>query len=150
MPSAWWVTWRSCWNHCKLALPVWSSKGRSRRYGRKTFKACTPASSSKRWRVGPLRGGQLTRLVGDGMPGASIVRIAETASSDASVIKRAGRAGSHTLSTSADIRAAWSCSKLRYSTAIRPHQNVASGCVELHRKVSGAAKVAKPLTNLPR
>ena len=28
-------------------------------------------------RVGPLRGGQLTRLVGDGMPGASIVRLLE-------------------------------------------------------------------------
>ena len=99
-------------------------------------------------RVGPLRGDQLTRLVGDGMPGASIVRLLKDRRN--SQLRRVsnqtrGPSGSHTLSTGADIRAAWSCWKLRCSTVTAVHRNVAFG---LHREVSGAAKFAKPLTNL--
>ena len=92
-------------------------------------------------RVGPLRGGQLTRLVGDGMPGGRIVRLLKDRRN--SQLRRvSSRAGSHTLNTGADIRAAWSCSKLRCSAAV--HRNMAFG---LHRLVSGL-KFAKPFTNL--
>ena len=70
-------------------------------------------------------------------------RMAETASSEASVSRRVGRAGSHTRRTGADVSAALSASKLRCSAA--PQVNRARG---LQRAVSGAARAEKRSTNL--
>ena len=94
-------------------------------------------------RVGTLRAVD-SKATGCRAPASSgCSRIAETASSDASVIKGVGRLGSYTLSAGADIRAAWSCSKLRDMTAV--HRYVVFG---LHSELRGAAKYAKPSTNL--
>ena len=69
--------------------------------------------------------------------------MAETASSEASVSRRVGRAGSQTRSTGADVSAALSESKLCCSAG--PHVNRKRG---LQRAVSGAARAEKRETNL--
>ena len=98
--------------------------------------------------VRALGSSELARLEGDRVKGAEVVRLFQDGRDcklrrvGNAMMSRVGRAGSHTRSTGADVRAALRAVKLCCSAV--PQRKDARG---LHKVVSGAARLEKPRTN---